>query len=221
HLPYTALCRSASQVIHVTDTTPPVIAGVGGAQTIHCGSAPQFSSPTASDACDASPTLTFADVTTPGSCAQSYDVTRTWTARDACGNQSTASQVIHVTDTTPPAIAGVGGAQTIQCGSAPQFSSPTASDACDASPTLTFADVTTPGSCPQSYDVTRTWTARDACGNQSTASQVIHVTDNTPPVIAGVGGAQTIQCGSAPQFSSPTASDACDANPTVTFADVT
>src|SRR5207244_5935002 len=115
-----------------------------------------------SDACDANPTLTFADVTTQGSCAQSYDVTRTWTARDACGNQSTASQVIHVADTTPPVIAGVGGAQSTQCPATPQFSSPAVSDACDANPALTFADVTTQGSC-SSYDVTRTWTAKDAC----------------------------------------------------------
>src|SRR5438128_10958820 len=104
------------------------------------------------------------DVPTPTRCPYTSLVRSTWTARDACGNQSTASQVVHVTDTTPPVIAGVGGAQSIQCGAALQFSSPAVSDACDGNPTLTFADATTSGSCAQSYDVTRTWTARDAGG---------------------------------------------------------
>ena len=210
-----------SQLIHVVDTTAPVISGVGGAQTVQCPAAPAFSNPTASDACDPSPTLTFADVTTPGSCPQTYDVTRTWTARDHCGNSSTASQVVHVVDTTAPIVSGVGGTQTVQCPTAPAFSNPTASDACDPSPTLTFADVTTPGSCPQTYDVTRTWTARDHCGNSSTASQVVHVVDTTPPVISGLPGPGTVECPASPSFTTPTATDACDPNPFLTFTDAT
>src|SRR5438876_8627978 len=212
---------TASQTVHVVDTTAPVISGVGPAQTIQCPATPTFSTPTASDACDTKPTLTFADVTTPGSCPQAYDVTRTWTAKDGCGNSSTASQTVHVVDTTPPVISGVGPAQTIQCPATPTFSTPTATDACDTKPPLTFADVTTPGNCPQAYDVTRTWTAKDACGNTSTASQTVHVVDTTAPVISGVGPAQTIQCPATPTFSNPTATDACDTKPTVTFADVT
>src|SRR5205814_1648901 len=163
-----------SQTVHVVDTTAPVISGVGPAQTIQCPATPTFSSPTATDACDPSPTLTFADVTTPGTCTGKSDVTRTWTATDHCGNSSTASQ-------------------TVQCPAPPTFSSPTATDACDPSPTLTFADVTTPGSCAQAKDVTRTWTATDHCGNSSTASQTVHVVDTTPPVITGVGGPQTVE----------------------------
>src|SRR5205814_9424105 len=130
------------------------------------------------------------DVTIQSTKVCNSSFTASLTVGNADGCSSTFSKTVQLTDTTAPVIAGVGGAQTIQCGGTPQFSSPTASDACDANPTLTFADVTTPGSCAQSYDVTRTWTAKDACGNQSTASQVIHVTDTTPPVIAGVGGAQ-------------------------------
>src|SRR5436309_2377956 len=129
--------------------------------------------PTATDACDASPSLTFADVTTAGSCPQKYSVTRTWTATDHCGNSSTASQTINVDDTTAPVISAVPAPSTIECPATPAFASPTATDVCDASPLLTFADVTTAGSCPQKYSVTRTWTATDHCGNSSTASQTI------------------------------------------------
>src|SRR5207245_6247889 len=107
-----------------------------------------------------------------------------------------------------PSSADVGADHTIQCVTSPPFSSRTATDACDAHPALTFADVTKPGSCAQALDVTRTWTAKDACGNASTASQTIHVIDTTPPLIAGVGREQTIKCAGAALFSRPTARDA-------------
>src|SRR5439155_3457048 len=132
---------------------------------IQCPATPTLSTASATDNCDASPTLTFADVTTTGSCPQAKDVTRTWTATDHCGNTSTASQVVHILDTTAPVISGVGPEQTIQCPATPAFSSPTATDACDPSPTLTFADVTTAGSCPLPNNVRQTWTATDHCGN--------------------------------------------------------
>src|SRR5439155_17906850 len=108
---------------------------------------------------------------TDGACAGSYSVTRTWTAADACNNRSTASQTINVTDTTAPLISTLPGPRTIQCPASPSFATPIATDAGDAAPSLSFADVTTPGTCPQSYSVTRTWTAADACNNRSTASQ--------------------------------------------------
>src|SRR5439155_783006 len=117
---------------------------------------------------------------------------RTWTATDACGNSSTDSQTITVVDTTKPVITGVGAAATIECPATPIFSTPTASDAC-GSATLSFADVTTPGSCANAYSLTRTWTATDACGNSNTDSQTITVVDTTKPVITGVGAAATIE----------------------------
>src|SRR5438093_1346957 len=78
---------------------------------------------------------------------------------------ATATQSICVVATAAPVISTLAGPTTIQCPATPVFTTPTASDACDPSPTLTFADVTTPGSCPQNCDVTRTWTATDHCGN--------------------------------------------------------
>src|SRR3989442_4664677 len=83
---------------------------------------------------------------------------------------------------------------TIECTATPSLATPTATDACDASPTLTFADVTTTGSCPQNQDVTRAWPAADHCGSSSTASQVIHVVDTTAPVISALPAPTTIEC---------------------------
>src|SRR5262249_41674466 len=179
------------QVITVVDTTAPVLGSLPAPSTVECPAAPSFTTPTVSDACDASPTLTFADATTAGSCPQSSVVTRTWTATDHCGNSATRSQVITVVDTTAPVPSGRAAGRglgrspapsTVECPAAPSFTTPTVSDACDASPTLTFADATTAGSCPQSSVVTRTWTATDHCGNSATRSQVITVVDTTAPV---------------------------------------
>src|SRR2546426_5011062 len=160
-----------------------------------------------------------ADRTTPGSCPQNSVVTRTWTATDHCGHSTTASQVINVVDTTAPVITALPVPTTIECPATPSFATPAASDACDPAPTLTFADATTAGSCPQNHDVTRTWTATDHCGNGPTASQVINVVDTTAPVISGVPGQPPIEPPRPPTFPTPTASDACDSNPTLSFAD--
>src|SRR5207249_11826152 len=112
-------------------------------------------------------------------CPTHSSLTRLRIATDHCNNSSTATQTITVHDTTAPMIITVRSPETIECPATPSFSSPTASDACDASPTFTFADSTTAGSCPQDYSVTRTWTATDHCNNSSTASQTITVHDTT------------------------------------------
>src|SRR5206468_4661494 len=85
------------------------------------------------------------------------------------------------------------GLTTIQCPATPVFTTPTATDACDPNPTLTFADVETPGSCPQAKDVTRTWTATDHCGNANTASQTIHVVEDRKTVVSAKHGPTTKQ----------------------------
>src|SRR5262245_63920596 len=146
-------------------------------------------------------------------------MTRTWTAKDASNNTSTASQTISVVDNTPPTIGALPVSSTVPCPATPAFTTPTTSDACSAV-TLTSADVTTAGSCANNYSVTRTWSAKDACNNTSTASQTISVVDNTPPTIGALPAPSTVTCPATPAFTTPTTSDACSAV-TLTSADVT
>ena len=54
----------------------------------------QTGTATATDNCDAHPVVTYSDVVTPGGCAGSTVITRTWQAVDACGNRSTCTQII-------------------------------------------------------------------------------------------------------------------------------
>jgi hypothetical protein len=100
-----------------------------------------------------------------------------------CGPATSDDVVITVQDTQPPTISGVGANASVECPADPYaaFSSPTASDACDANPTLTSADVASP-LCGATYSVTRTWTATDDENNSSSASQTITVTDTQAPV---------------------------------------
>jgi hypothetical protein len=212
---------TASQSITIVDHTAPVFAALPEPSTIECPATPSFATASATDLCDPNPRLGFVDVTTPGSCAGQSTVTRTWTATDACGNASTASQVIHVVDLTAPVISALPDPSTIECPATPSFASPSATDACDPSPTLESKDVTTPGSCVGQYSVTRTWTAKDACGNTSTASQTINVVDLTAPVIAALPDPSTIECPATPSFATASATDACDPSPRLESKDVT
>ncbi len=212
---------TASQTILVQDVTAPVITPLPAPTTINCPAVPVFEVATAIDACASAFNLTSNDVTTPGDCAGSYSVTRTWTATDACGNSSTASQTINVLDISAPVIAPLPAPYTINCPAVPVFEVATATDACGSAFTLTSNDVTTPGDCAGSYSVTRTWTATDACGNSSTASQIINVQDVTAPVIAPLPAPSTINCPALPVFEVATAIDLCGSTFTLTSNDIT
>ncbi|MCZ2460242.1 MAG: HYR domain-containing protein, partial [Chitinophagales bacterium] len=114
------------------------------------------------------------------------------TVTDACGNASTAVQVINVDDTEAPVITGTIASTTVEgcdASAAPAAATDVAglealglsiSDACtsDANLTVTHSDAST-GTCP--LVITRTYTVTDACGNASTAVQVINVNDTEAP----------------------------------------
>ncbi len=130
---------------------------------------------TATDACGV-PTVSSTDgsVTSNG-CSRSQ--TRTFTARDACGNTATASRTVTWTaDNTAPVITTGGTGTTLGCNPSAgdingALGTATATDACGV-PTVSSSDgsVTSNG-CSRSQ--TRTWTAIDACGNTATASRTV------------------------------------------------
>ena len=154
-------CRT----IVVQDNIAPTVTCPAVTSPINCPAVPSFGAATASDNCDNNVALVSSDVTTAGSCAGTYSITRTWTATDDCNNTSTCSRTIVVQDITPPTITCPSVTSPINCPSAPSFGSASATDACDASVAISSSDVTTPG-CGTTYSVTRTWTATDDCGNK-------------------------------------------------------
>ncbi|MEO1262771.1 MAG: SdrD B-like domain-containing protein [Bacteroidota bacterium] len=133
---------------------------------------------TAGDDCDPAPALTVMDEPTGGGCC--YFITRTWTATDNYGLQATASQVITVQDTEPPVISGVADDVTDECSFDEIFVSPVSvSDNCTPNPVVIFTQDTVFNSC--FYEIIRTWTATDECGNMAIETQNITVSDTEPP----------------------------------------
>jgi len=215
------------QIIVVIDNLAPVLTCPANV-TIECTVSTLPASTgtgTAIDNCDATPTVTYTDVTTAGDCPQSYSIVRTWTAVDDCNNSSTCNQTIVVHDSTAPFI-DCPASITVECTASTlpaNTGNPTSSDNCDATPTVTYTDVTVAGACPYEYVITRTWKSQDDCGNSSTCSQVITIDDSVAPAVTCPANV-TIQCteDTLPAATgSMTASDNCDANPVVTYNDIT
>jgi hypothetical protein len=221
--------QTVQKVIEVNDTEPPMITCPVDV-TIECdedSSPANTGTATATDNCNTAPVITFTDMVAPGTCPQESTITRTWTATDGVNLMATCVQTITIVDTQAPTIACPADL-TLQCVSGQDTSPATtgtasATDACDPNPVITFADNVIPGNCAGNYVIERTWTATDECGTAATCLQVIRVEDTTPPVIACPADL-TLQCVSGQDTSPATtgtasATDACDPNPVITFAD--
>ncbi len=152
-------------------------------------------------------TIAFTDASTQtatGCGASSYVITRTWTATDDCGRMASCDQIITVEDTTAPVItcpADVNGTCTDSTLPA-DTGMATATDNCaaDSEVILSFADVSTQtvDGCGQfTYEIARTWTATDPCGNASTCLQTISIADTEGPTVSCPPN-QTLACNTDP-----------------------
>lgn len=179
---------TCTQVIVVDDSIAPVITCPANL-TIECDDSTlpgNTGNATATDNCDGTPTVGFTDVTAGIGCPDGYTITRTWVATDDCGNSSSCIQVITIDDNLAPLVSCPANI-TVECtaSTAPaNTGNATATDICDATPAISFTDVTVAGSCPQEFTITRTWVATDNCGNSSSCNQTIGVEDSTAPICA-------------------------------------
>src|SRR6185436_1667545 len=178
-----------------------------------------FGNATATDNCGTvTPTGVLGTETLVSGCT--YSVTKTWTATDGCGNSATASQTVTYTkDLTAPVITIAPATPITICNpTAAQvsaaFGNATATDNCGTvTPTGTLGTETLVSGC--TYQVIKTWTATDGCGNSATASQTITYTkDLTAPVITIAPATPITICNpTAAQvsaaFGNATASDNC------------
>jgi len=210
---------TTAQIISVQDVTNPVFTSVPANVTVNCQSIPALGSPIATDNCDAAVTITYlGEIRTNGSCTDSYSLRRTWKAEDNCGNTATAEQVISVQDLTSPTFTSVPANVTVSCESVPPVGTPSATDNCDPSTSITYIGETrTNGACLNTYTLVRTWRADDNCGNSATATQLITVRDITAPTFTSVPGNTTVSCEAIPSVGTPVASDNCDVDVTITY----
>ncbi len=203
-----------SQLVSIGDFQAPVLNNVPADLTVECDNVPNAPIVTATDNCSSGLTVDYNETIGTG-CP--YIITRTWSVTDDCGNTNTVSQIINVIDSTDPVLVGVPGNTTVECGSVPSAPIVTATDNCSTGLTVNFTETIGTG-CP--YTITRTWEASDDCGNTTTASQTINVIDSTDPVLVGVPGNITVECGAVPSAPIVTATDNCSTGLTVNYNEV-
>ena len=238
---------TVTQTITVTDNTAPM-ATAPTAIDIECGNAAPTGATTyagfvalggtAHDNCtaDASLVIAYSDAALVGSNCNG-SIARTYTVTDACGNTTTVTQTITVTDNTAP-MATAPSSIGIKCGNAAPTGATTydgfvtlggtASDNCTANGALVIAYTDGPlvgTDC--NGTIARTYTVTDACGNTTSVTQTITVTDNTFPT-ATAPTSIDIECGTpapvgATNYAefvvlSGTASDNCTADASLVIA---
>ncbi|OGS61243.1 MAG: hypothetical protein A2X07_06305 [Flavobacteria bacterium GWF1_32_7] len=162
------------QTITAEDNTAPVFDGALPSDLVlECtDNIPVAPTLTATDNCSV-PTVMYDEQRVDGSCPSSYTLTRTWTATDTCGNESTHVQTITVQDTTPPVFTGdLPEDGFVDCDNIPIAPTLTATDNC-GNVTITLDEQRVDGDCSSRYELVRTWTATDECGLSSTYTQTI------------------------------------------------
>jgi len=175
------LTNSTSQSVTVTapDTTPPSIIAPADKTVEATGATTPVAlgTPTVSDDTDPSPSVS-ADNTGPFPVGIT---TVTWTATDAAGNSASATQNVTVEDTTAPTVTAPADV-TVESSEpvAVALGTPAVSDLADPNPTVT-------NDAPALFPLgttTVTWTATDASGNSSTATQTVIVNEPVPQPLA-------------------------------------
>lgn len=194
-----------------SQTTTGVVISKPADVTVECNAIPSIKRPATTTTCEnKTVTVTAVETRQNGSCANNFVLIRTWTATDVCKNTATVSQKITVLDTRPPVIASIPSNTTVECSNVPVALRPAVSDLCDKQPILTIKDTRIAGLCPDSYRLQREWTATDVCGNSAVKTQIITVQDITKPVFSNFPADVTVDCASIPAKVTPTATDNCD-----------
>ncbi|MBO9154295.1 MULTISPECIES: gliding motility-associated C-terminal domain-containing protein [Chitinophaga] len=216
--------RTVTQTITVVDRTAPVFTSTIPANvTVECSNIPSAPEMTARDNCSATNriTITYNEtrVNIPGACVNNYQLRRTWTATDECGNFTTAVQIITVRDTTPPVFSAPAPANiTVECDAVPAQPDMTATDNCSGIVNITKAEQRIDSSCANTYRLIRTWTATDVCGNSRTITQTIIVADRTKPVFTSmIPRDTTVNCDAIPVAPVMTARDNCAPAVSITY----
>ncbi|MCZ4410797.1 hypothetical protein O3Q51_18415, partial [Cryomorphaceae bacterium 1068] len=170
-------------LLNIIDNTAPVITCPADAM-VSCSddtSPSATGEATATDDCGQEVMVTFSDGATSGDCVQTF--TRTWTATDACGNSSSCDQVITITDDEAPVAPMAPENATASCDEElPMAPELVAVDACQGDVIGVLSEETVPGSCVNNFTIVRTWTFDDGCGNVSSVSSEVVVSDTEAPV---------------------------------------
>ncbi|MBL7943272.1 MAG: hypothetical protein JNM00_10925, partial [Flavobacteriales bacterium] len=143
-------------------------------------------------------------------------IIRTYTITDACGNANTASQVINLIPDDGPFFVNFPENLVLEC--SPDIDIPAVDvqfeGAC-SNPSLNISEEVIPGECGGEYQIIRTYTLTDDCGNVVQQTWTIDVVDTTPPTLVNIPEGIELQCGESLPDAFVFAVDNCDSDPVV------
>jgi len=203
-------CGNTTDSVHViiqVDTVAPVIGMLPPAEvTVECDAVPEPLEAAVfevTDNCNSwTMTVTSDSIPIDSTCSSNYQREDTYSFLDCDSNETIFVQTLTVVDMTPPVFLYVPPLDSITClEEYPQSSDDpiwmaTAEDNCSA---LTIEDDTLdfiPGPCLGVDTLYRQFTATDACGNATTAIQVMFRYDDIAPVIGTTPNDTLLDCGS-------------------------
>lgn len=216
----TDACGNSTQGVQVITLLPdieaPVLNEAPADATVPCDAIPVPPTVTATDNYLGSVPVTF--VEDDSQRCSSGILIRTWTASDPCGNATQHVQTIHFgLDTERPVLSGVPADLVVACDAVPAPAEVTAVDNCGGTVSVQYHQEAI-GNC--TGKLIRTWTATDACGNSTSATQRISLEeDSVLPVLIDVP-ADVVTCGAIPPVDAVTATDNCS-SAAVTFGETT
>ncbi|MEZ4797819.1 MAG: T9SS type A sorting domain-containing protein [Flavobacteriaceae bacterium] len=116
-----------------------------------------------------------------------WSIIHIYTVADDCGNILGDYKVYYSgEDLTAPELVGVPADMMLECtDEIPAAADVTAIDTCDDDVKVHLDESTVNYECEGNYDIIRTWTATDDCGNSISATQTIEVRDNEAPELIG------------------------------------
>ena len=166
--------------VDLIDDTPPVVDSPAEL-SLNCGE--EIPMINASDACGQIEDMTFVDSApiTPSCPAAPQAFERIWTITDQCGNSTTFAQSITIIDNAGPVFSGV---PADACDDTTLSGEVTAIDECTGEAVSVSLEETTSSESDCGDVLTRTWTATDACGNTTTATQQVFFADDTAPSLS-------------------------------------
>ena len=209
--------KDAPATYQIIDTIAPIITNIPSNQTYNCDqilSAVHLGNGLDATDCDQNLIEVFSESNTQNSNPQScnhynYTITRNWTIQDHCGNETTFQQIITVQDTTAPVFTSTLQSLTVECHDIPVFQDLEATDECSIVAYQKDQNINL-GNCTDNFEIIRTWTAYDVCGNHSQITQSIQVIDTIAPVLLNVPADTIVNCSNIPDFPLLEATDSCD-----------
>ena len=200
-------------MISQTDNIPPEFDGIPNDTTLACGdSVPEAVLPIVFDVCGEVAEVSLDERIEEGSCPSEYTLIRTFTAQDVCGNSIEAEQRIAFVDSIAPIATiregSVDDALEVACGASVPLPVLDVSDNCSAwTPTTGVANE--PGECNGENVQTFTFVVTDECGNASTISRSVSITDTLAPTVISAPVDTVIGCNAELPDDVPVFSEEC------------